>query len=454
IAQAPELGKTETLHQNILQRWFLHVLFLGASLVVTIYSLTRALLSSKLRTLHIFMVFMSIGAGLRLIITGNLLPYLAADLTVNHQFYWSWVTFLGLLGVFVGGQPVIVPKVFASRPNLKRLFILMAYLPLLLVCLIPLLSLHTFLLSGHLLRLVYISVAIVYTVFLAIEVWRRPRGQWLQLVGTIVILVAGVSDSVVYASNRDPYIEAFAMAMFFFIVSQAIYFGWGHIRLLDRTQNLSSDLRELNANLEGQVLQRTRDLEKVNARLELAATTDVLTGLPNRRAFELEIEKEMGRAQRNPEPLCLAIVDADWFKLVNDRYGHDFGDTVLQQLAHCLRDSLRKTDFVARIGGEEFAIVLPGADLQAAAGRLAKLCAGVKELSFSQQPSYRLSISIGCAQWQGPVPAAPSTGLEPQQLAGESIDSLYKRADTALYRAKKDGRGRLELAGSASYSSD
>lgn len=430
VAQPPQLGLSDELHRNLMHRWSWHILFLGASLLVAIYAASQAYFSSRRRSMHLFMVVMSLGAGVRLLVTGNVLAYMFPSLTVTHHFYFAWVSFLGLLGVFVGGQVFMLPRIFRRHSILKKILLLCSAAPILLLALIPVFSVHEFLLLGHVLRVVYIVIALFYTAFLTWQVWLKPEGQWIQLLGVIVILLGGTSDAYLYSLNVDPYIELFAVAMFVFVASQAMYFGWGYMRLLGRERGLSLRLQELNESLEGQVRRRTQDLQAANARLARAATTDVLTDLPNRRAFEENIEKEVVRAKRNGQNLCFAIADVDWFKSVNDRYGHDFGDKVLRALAGYLRSRLRRTDFVARIGGEEFAIILPATDSESARVLLTQLCEGMSQLTFPAVEGYRVSISIGCAQWSVEYP----------------IDDLYRAADRALYQAKQSGRGRVEMA--------
>ncbi len=245
----------------------------------------------------------------------------------------------------------------------------------------------------------------------------------------MMILISGTSDALYYRRNTDPYIELFAIAVFLFIAVQVMYVSWGYMRLLIREKGLSLRLQELNESLEQQVKSRTQDLQEANQQLALAATTDALTGLPNRRAFDEQVEKELKRVQRYGSEFCLAIADADWFKSVNDRFGHDFGDLVLQRMGVFFSQRLRSTDFVARIGGEEFAILLPATSIESAQHLMNELCSNFKTLHFPEQSDYQVSVSIGLAQWH----------------FDESFTELYQRADRALYQAKQEGRGRVCL---------
>ena len=430
IAQPPQIGLSDTLYRNIMHRWAWHLLFLGACIVIAIFAGSQAYFSSRERPMYLYLVLISVSAGFRLLVTGSLLAYIFPSLTVNHHFYLSWISFLSLLGIFIGAQVFMLPMIFKHYTQLKKVLLFFSLIPLFLVVLIPFLSLHEFLLAGHSLRTFYLVVSFCYAVFVIRQVWLKPKGQRLQLLGVMVILISGSFDAYLYAQNIDPYIELFAVAMFVFIAAQAMYFGWKHILLLRREQSLTLNLKELNGSLEGQIRKRTHDLQSANTRLSRAALTDVLTDLPNRRAFDTDIENETFRAKCNATKLCLAIVDVDWFKTVNDRFGHDFGDKVLQTLADFIRNRLRTSDFVARIGGEEFAIILPSTDISAATVLLNQLCAEVAKVAIDTTKDYHLSISIGCTQWH-------------QDL---SISELYKLADQALYKAKNSGRGRVEIS--------
>lgn len=428
-SQPPLLGNADQLYRSMMQRWSWHILFLGACLLVAIYSASQALFSKRRRPLYIFSVIMSLGAGIRLLVTGSLLAYFIPGLTVVSHFYFTWISFLGLLAIFIYGQPYVLPELFAHRPKLKSFIYVLAVFPLLILGSIPFLGLHEFLLLGHGLRLLYIAVAMVYVVFLIYQAFRFPFKQWLTFVGIMMILISGTSDALYYRRNTDPYIELFAIAVFLFIAVQVMYVSWGYMRLLIREKGLSLRLQELNESLEQQVKSRTQDLQEANQQLALAATTDALTGLPNRRAFDEQVEKELKRVQRYGSEFCLAIADADWFKSVNDRFGHDFGDLVLQRMGGFFSQRLRSTDFVARIGGEEFAILLPASSIEAAQHLMNELCSSFKTLDFPEQPDYQVSVSIGLAQWH----------------FDESFTELYQRADRALYRAKQEGRGRVCL---------
>lgn len=161
--------------------------------------------------------------------------------------------------------------------------------------------------------------------------------------------------------------------------------------------------------------------ERLLVELENLAQADSLTGLPNRRSLEKRLDEEIGRAERDVVSLSLAVFDLDGFKAYNDANGHLAGDQMLCRLARNWLRHVRDTDFLARWGGDEFMVLLPGCDLNFAAPIVERL---------------RISTPIG---------QTCSAGLA-TRLPGESTDDLISRADGALYRAKEAGRDLLALA--------
>lgn len=170
--------------------------------------------------------------------------------------------------------------------------------------------------------------------------------------------------------------------------------------------------------------QRQSDLAMLNSQLEQLATQDALTGLHNRRIYDRKIEIHMALFQRGKLPFTLILADIDLFKQVNDRFGHDAGDQILQNVSQCLRYGLREIDTLVRMGGEEFALILPGtsADQAAAVAERKR-----KELEQLTTPYGAVTMSFGVAEVR----------------AGDTKGELYGRADQSLYRAKSLGRNQV-----------
>ncbi|MEO0503200.1 MAG: GGDEF domain-containing protein, partial [Pseudomonadota bacterium] len=171
-----------------------------------------------------------------------------------------------------------------------------------------------------------------------------------------------------------------------------------------------------------------------------ASVIDPLTGLHNRRYAMPHVTRIAERAQRTGKPFALMIADMDHFKRINDQYGHAAGDAVLIEVANRLRSNLRAVDLVARIGGEEFLMVLPGVTLKNARAAAKRLCRRVGTPAIAipgQSQPINATISIGL------VVCDTDTGL-PRGMA-LTAEALLDRADRALYDAKAEGRNRVTL---------
>ncbi len=188
-------------------------------------------------------------------------------------------------------------------------------------------------------------------------------------------------------------------------------------RIVEINERLQSRLSAAEEKLQEQTRQVASHLAE--------ARTDPLTGLPNRRAFDDEMTRQIAQWRRKRVTFCLMLIDIDRFKALNDQHGHPAGDHVLRGVADVLRRTFREMDLVSRIGGEEFAAVLPSTDLHDGQVAVERVRAGVATEVFSYQPEeLRVTISVGLARverWDDPV-------------------SLVKRADEALYAAKHGGR--------------
>ncbi|MDH5654506.1 MAG: GGDEF domain-containing protein [Spirochaetia bacterium] len=182
-----------------------------------------------------------------------------------------------------------------------------------------------------------------------------------------------------------------------------------------RTENL---LREYQQQLEAKVDERTKELENI-------AFRDPLTHLLNRRKFSEILENQINRSERYTEPFALLICDIDYFKKINDRYGHQIGDEVLLKFSMYLINNLRNSDSCARWGGEEFIILLPQNNLKEAEITAEKLRKGLENLEIIDE----INITI-------------STGITSFSKSDNS-NQMVKRADDALYIAKESGRNKV-----------
>ncbi|MDA3908708.1 MAG: GGDEF domain-containing protein [Sulfurimonas sp.] len=162
--------------------------------------------------------------------------------------------------------------------------------------------------------------------------------------------------------------------------------------------------------------------DKIIQEKEFLATTDLLTGVMNRRSFTAATQKEISRNTRYDTPCSIIFCDIDLFKAVNDEYGHAVGDMVIKTFANTLQNNLRTNDFIGRWGGEEFIIFTTETDLESAEKLAQKLRKKIMEISI--EPVKQVTCSFGVAQ----------------RLDNESFEDLCERADKALYKAKDSGR--------------
>lgn len=176
----------------------------------------------------------------------------------------------------------------------------------------------------------------------------------------------------------------------------------------------------------------TESLKKVIVEKNQQAMFDALTKVPNRLFYEQKIEEEFGRWQRTDSPLVLAVWDIDFFKKINDKFGHKAGDKVLETIAQLINKGIRSTDFFARYGGEEFVMLLPDTGVQEALSLADGLREAIKNCSFHYRgEEVRITASCGLS------------GFNP----GDKVSEVFERADKALYEAKERGRNACVLAG-------
>ena len=207
------------------------------------------------------------------------------------------------------------------------------------------------------------------------------------------------------------------------VAQQLITFRDSEGRRLAESERRAVELKRELTKLKG----RTTELIRLCADKENRLMLDSLTGVHSRYAYEQRLEEEYQRWQRHAQPLTFSIWDVDFFKRINDTCGHDAGDRLLRGIADILGHHKRVEDFLARIGGEEFVLLLPMTALEAAKTVTDKIRAGVERTEFRHHGQH--------------VPVTISCGLT-EFRAGDSPTAVYERADAALYQAKMQGRNR------------
>ncbi|WP_028534088.1 sensor domain-containing diguanylate cyclase [Paludibacterium yongneupense] len=245
---------------------------------------------------------------------------------------------------------------------------------------------------------------------------------------SVVVTVSTPLAEILAATERTALLIRGGVAAFIVFELLALAAVWRLLQRLHRRESRLADVvREKTASM-ALLSQRTIDLEATRESLERLSITDPLTGLYNRRHFIDMVERTLAVAQREGQPLTLLYLDIDYFKHVNDNYGHVAGDVTLQVLAGVMRGGLRPGDDLARIGGEEFAILLPDAGIHQAQAVAERVRSEVEaKVVATGEGDVSVTISIG-----GAVASACDTPT-----------SLLKRADSALYQAKQQGRNRV-----------
>jgi len=220
-----------------------------------------------------------------------------------------------------------------------------------------------------------------------------------------------------------------------------ILFSLVSMLLLQRQRRIAKKLSAYKSQLELVVEERTGELKAKNAQLECEieekqkieaelkelATTDSLTSIYNRRKFNEVLSYELRRDERYPSGLSLVLCDLDNFKLINDKYGHNTGDEVLKSFSKMVKGLIRSSDTFARWGGEEFVLLLPETGFETAMQIAEKIRQETENFLFSD--TCRITASFGVTQF----------------LEGDTETVLINRADEALYKAKTNGRNRLEV---------
>jgi diguanylate cyclase (GGDEF)-like protein len=173
--------------------------------------------------------------------------------------------------------------------------------------------------------------------------------------------------------------------------------------------------------------------KKMEEELTKLATTDPLTGVANRRFFAERMESELVRFKRFGNPASFLMLDIDFFKKINDSYGHAIGDVALKEFARIARESLRKTDLVGRLGGEEFGILLTETDIDGA-------------MIFAERLRYKIANNIVYTDVAN-ITFTVSIGISEYSLSDEEVEGIIARADEALYEAKNTGRNKTVVYG-------
>lgn len=267
-----------------------------------------------------------------------------------------------------------------------------------------------------------------------IEIGHMNPGRWQHMADTMVkagLIPPNYSlDGFIYDTTPKhlPRWVAPLLSAALVVIVMALLAAYYLLRLNSRLTEAESRLRIANDNLST----RLAEIESLNQHIREQAARDPTTGLYNRRYLDEMLERELARAKRENYPICLAMIDLDYFKRINDTYGHQAGDLVLFTLGKLLLENAREGDIPCRYGGEEFVLVLP---------RLAK------EISFQRAESWRTAFAKQKIRYgEFEFSCTMSIGLSIFPDNADNVDTLLSKADQALYKAKGAGRNRTEFA--------
>jgi diguanylate cyclase (GGDEF)-like protein len=265
-----------------------------------------------------------------------------------------------------------------------------------------------------------VIIVLTYYAFLPMRLKPTAAAAFFTSLLYMIALILGTPATTAYVEITG--------LMFFLVNAFGIYFMISFGRVQRNEFRALREERQANELLQKEIAQR----KEVERRLQELATTDELTGVSNRRRFFEMSQRELNRANRRQSPLCLLMIDADDFKMINDKFGHQAGDLVLQALARACRGELRQEDILGRLGGEEFAACLPDTSLEQA----------VLAAERIRQAVERIKLETG----DGLAGITVSIGVAAKNEARMDLAQLLVLADRALYQAKANGRNRLETA--------
>lgn len=285
------------------------------------------------------------------------------------------------------------------------------------------------------LRLILEFGALAITITAVVMLLLRPKRSPLMQLYTFSLIAFATASGTFLLAHPWTHLWWYAHVVFasgFLLLSYGVlqaFHSTGSFSGVFSQQQMMERLREENQRAENM----NQQLHEANEMLELLATTDSLTATSNRRHFLQQAQSELQRARRNGDVLTILLVDFDHFKQINDCFGHEMGDRVLIEVTAQLTRMLRSNDLIGRMGGEEFAILLPKTTAEQAAKIAERMCMAMHDLQLDEvgaaQP--KITISVGVA----------SSGRD-----GDDIPSLLRAADTRLYVAKDAGRDQVAWA--------
>ncbi len=403
-------------------------LIIGCLGIVSIYHLVLYTLRKKYISPLIFGAF-SLVLAIRTMVTGEIAIIKIIPISWEILVKIEYLT-------FYMGIPLFTHLIYTlfqqeiSRVWLKRLWVISLAFSLIVV----LTPAGIFTYSVHFYQIIAIITSVYILLALVKAVKKKRPGAIVSLQAGFVMFVTMINDILFTAEIIDS-VTMIPLGVIYLLLSQALIISRRFLKLLDTVEQQRIELEKSKADLEQRVLERTRELMDVNAKLKKLSRMDGLTGVANRRSFDEYLMNECRRMKRDKLPISLLLCDIDYFKKYNDTYGHQQGDECLKTVAETITNTLKRaSDMVGRYGGEEFGVVLPNTPQEGAkslAVRIKKALIDKKLMHISSPIADYVTISIGVA----------TMTIDDNYQPGE----LIKQADIALYAAKFNGRNRVEI---------
>lgn len=295
--------------------------------------------------------------------------------------------------------------------------------------------------SGLVAFLIFSAMCMAYCVYgLLKAVKRKQSGALLLLLGSTLLFASAINDMLYLTYNFETIpLSSYGLVCFVLCQNYLTYRFFTqaseqNIVLNSILKTRNAQLEELSDSLEQKVTSRTNALANAKEELEILANQDPLTGIANRRYLMHKLDKAKYLQEVNKQAFCIAMIDFDHFKKINDTLGHNQGDLVLKEGARLMLSTLRDSDILGRWGGEEFLLIANNTDLAGAEVIASKLKTVVQQV-LTKQLNTAVSVTVGIARCD----------------ATESIDDCLKRADDALYEGKRLGRNQIILAQSTPH---
>ncbi|MEH6606229.1 MAG: diguanylate cyclase [Pseudomonadales bacterium] len=419
IAESPVIAGAQAATRDRVSHYVIAAAFLSAYVIFSVFNLVLWL-GDRSKLVFLALTGICVVLSVRVFDTQEFLSVFYINVPLTYHWHIGWGSFFAGIVVwmfyFRVAYPKDIPKVLSYIlifPSVIGLFLIVFASP------------ETFLDYGHKYR-VFVAVGVIFFLyFIGKAAWIGREGARVTAAAGVFVALCTLADMFTYMLYERPYVDYVTIGSFVFVAVQTIMSAAAYTSTLKAEANLTGELHQLNQSLERKVTERTTDLARTMEKLEVQAMRDPLTNLYNRRYF---IDRMREEAAKQSPCFCLAMLDIDHFKQINDQYGHDAGDQVLVFLAEILTSLVREPDVVTRMGGEEFSLILAEIGHDQALPILERIRTSVEAAVVSSpEGDIRFTVSIGWVAFQ----------------SGMAKDGLVAQADKALYRAKQLGRNRV-----------